>query len=128
MKFGLASLTGWWAKAMEPLHWLIYGLGAYGFRHMKSWMWPWAGVYAAQVVIAMIVWNLVNARGGGVNSAIIAGLIFTVPMVALLRARQYFRQTKMRAQGGVTKRGESNDTTYNVTRLGGRPHEALPRD
>ena len=45
------TLTGWWAKATEPLHWLIYGLGAYGFRHMKPWMWPWAGVYAAQVVI-----------------------------------------------------------------------------
>ena len=22
------TLTGWWAKATEPLHWLIYGLGA----------------------------------------------------------------------------------------------------
>ena len=65
--FGL-TLTGWWAKATEPLHWLIYGLGAYGFRHMKPWMWPWAGVYAAQVVIAMVVWNLVNPRGGGLGA------------------------------------------------------------
>ena len=84
------TLTGWWAKATEPLHWLIYGLGAYGFRNMRAWMWPWAGVYAAQVVIAMIVWNLINPRGGGIISAIIAGLIFTVPMVALLRARAAF--------------------------------------
>ena len=85
------SLTGWWAKATAPLHWLIYGLGAYGFRHMKSWMWPWAGVYAAQVVIAMVVWNFVNVRGGGLNAAIISGLIFTLPMVALLRARNTFQ-------------------------------------
>ena len=28
--FGIL-LTGWWAKATEPLHWLIYGAGAYGF-------------------------------------------------------------------------------------------------
>ena len=86
------TLTGWWAKATEPLHWLIYGLGAYGFRHMKSWMWPWAGVYAAQVVIAMVVWNLINPRGGGVNAAIIAGLIFTVPMAGLLLARGKFQR------------------------------------
>ena len=88
--FGL-TLTGWWAKATEPLHWLIYGLGAYGFRHMKPWMWPWAGVYAAQVVIAMVVWNLVNPRGGGLDAAVIAGLIFAVPMVALLRGRGRFQ-------------------------------------
>jgi membrane associated rhomboid family serine protease len=54
-------------------------------------MWPWAGVYAAQVVVAMVVWNLVNPRGGGLNAAAIAGLIFAVPMVALLRARGRFQ-------------------------------------
>ena len=92
------SLSGWWAKATAPLHWLIYGLGAYGFRHMKPWMWPWAGVYAAQVVIAMVVWNFVNARGGGLNAAIISGLIFTVPMVALLRARDTFQSEASQTQ------------------------------
>ena len=30
------TLTGWWAKATEPLHWLIYGAGAYGFAKMRS--------------------------------------------------------------------------------------------
>ena len=29
------ALTGWWAKATEPVHWLIYGAGAYGFWKMK---------------------------------------------------------------------------------------------
>lgn len=85
------SLTGWWAKATEPLHWLIYGFGAYGFRHMKAWMWPWAGVYAIQIVIAMVVWNLINVRGGGISAGIIAGLIFSVPMIALLRSRSLFQ-------------------------------------
>ena len=86
--FGFA-LTGWWAKATAPLHWLIYGLGAYGFRHMKPWMWPMGGV--TPVVIAMVVWNFINVRGGGLNAAIISGLIFTVPMVALLRSRGKFQ-------------------------------------
>jgi hypothetical protein len=65
---------------------------------MKPWMWPWAGVYAAQVVIAMVVWNFVNVRGGGPNAAIISGLIFTVPMVALLRARDTFQSEASQTQ------------------------------
>lgn len=94
------TLTGWWAKATEPLHWLIYSLGAYGFRHMKHWMWPWAAVYALQVVIAMVVWNLVNPRGGGMQAAVIAGLIFTVPMLALLRARPRFQPHTLSSDNG----------------------------
>ena len=84
------TLVGWWAKATEPLHWLIYGLGAYGFWKMKSWMWPWAAVYAAQVVIAMAVFGLVN-NVGSVWSRAVAGVIFAIPMVALWRAKERFR-------------------------------------
>jgi hypothetical protein len=84
------TLVGWWAKATEPLHWLIYGLGAYGFWKMKSWMWPWAAVYAAQVVIAMAVFGLVN-NVGSVWSGAVAGVIFAIPMVALWRAKERFR-------------------------------------
>jgi hypothetical protein len=87
--FGFA-LTGWWAKATAPLHWLIYGAGAYGFWKMRRWMWPWAAVYAGQVVIAMFVWNLVNANGAGWVGATIAGLVFCAPMVALYQARTRF--------------------------------------
>ena len=87
--FGFA-LTGWWAKATEPLHWIIYAAGAYGFAGMKRWMWPWAAVYAVQVVIAMVVWNLVSPRGGGMVSGLIAGAIFMLPFVALIRARAKF--------------------------------------
>jgi hypothetical protein len=84
------SLTGWWAKATEPLHWLIYGLGAYGFWKMKSWMWPWAAVYTAQVVIAMFVWNVININGQGLFAGFIAAGIFALPMVALWRSRNRF--------------------------------------
>ena len=85
------TLTGWWAKATEPMHWLIYGAGAYGFAKMRSWMWPWAGVYAAQVVIAMFVWNLDHPRGGGWTAGLIAAGVFMLPMIALLRARSRFQ-------------------------------------
>lgn len=77
-------LYGWWAKATAPLHWLIYAAGFWGFLKMKSWMWPWAGVYSAQVAIAMLVWA-VN-HGSGAVSGLIAFAIFCIPTVALLMA------------------------------------------
>ncbi|MEO2178342.1 MAG: hypothetical protein ABGY96_30210 [bacterium] len=93
------TLSGWAAKLTEPIHWLIYGAGAYGFWKMKSWMWPWAAVYCAQVVIAMVVFNLLQApmegvaeraRGGGPIAAAVSAVVFMIPTVALWRARDLF--------------------------------------
>ena len=82
------TLTGWYAKATEPLHWLIYGLGAYGFWRMKKWMWPWASVYVAQIVIAMFVWNIL--KDNNLTAASISALSFCIPMVALWRSKDKF--------------------------------------
>jgi len=82
------TLTGWWAKATEPLHWLIYGSGAYGFWRMKTWMWPWASVYVAQIVIAMFVWNVLNENN--YIAATISACIFCIPLVALYRSKEKF--------------------------------------
>ena len=82
------TLTGWYANATEPLHWLIYGFGAYGFWRMKKWMWPWASVYVAQIVIAMFVWNIL--KDNNLMAASISALIFCFPMVALWRSKDKF--------------------------------------
>jgi len=83
-------LHGWAAKATAPLHWAIYAAGAYGFWRLKSWMWPWAAVYAGQVALAMAVWNAVDPRGAGVNAGLAVAALFMVPTVALWRARGRF--------------------------------------
>lgn len=82
---------GWVAKATEPLHWLIYGGGAYGFWKMRPWMWPWAAVYLAQVSIGMLVWNLLDPRGAGWLVGIAVASVFLVPTIALWRARDRFQ-------------------------------------
>jgi hypothetical protein len=96
--FGIV-ITGWPAKLTEPLHWLIYGAGAYGFWKMRPWMWPWAAVYAAQVAIAMFVFNIleapvpgeaVEARGGGLLVSVITAPFFIGLTVALWRAKELF--------------------------------------
>ena len=91
--FGV-TLHGWAAKATAPLHWLIYGAGAWGFWKMRPWMWPWAAVYAAQVTVAMLVWNLLDPRGGGLVPGLVAAAVFAVPTIALWRARDRFRGTQ----------------------------------
>ena len=82
-------LHGWWAKATEPLHWLIYGAGMYGFLKMKSWMFPWAALYTFQVAISMLVWSLLYG-GGNVLFGALAALPFVILGVMLWRARSQF--------------------------------------
>jgi len=87
--FGL-TLTGWAAKATEPLHWLLYGAGAYGLWKMSPWMWPWAAVYSAQITIGMVVFNLVEAKGGGPIPALVSGGLFLILTIALWRTQSLF--------------------------------------
>src|SRR5437867_11479638 len=82
--FGVA-LSGWWAKATEPGHWIIYALGARGFWGMRRWMWPWAAVYTAQVAFGMLVWKLSDVRGRGWLAGALAA-------VAVMRAAGALRR------------------------------------
>jgi hypothetical protein len=84
-------LRGWPAKATEPLHWLIYALGTYGFWHMKRWMHPWAALYVAQVAVSMLVWAHLDPRSPGAWGGWIAALALGALALALWRARERFR-------------------------------------
>ena len=89
--FGM-MLRGFAAKATEPLHWAIYAAGAYGFWHMRPWLWPWAGLYVAQVAIGMAVWSIGHFGGAeGVVKGVVSALPFAALAVALLRARDRFQ-------------------------------------
>ena len=89
--FGI-RLTGWAAKASEPLHWAIYAAGAYGFYRMRRWMWPWASLYVAQVAVAMLVWNLLYVEGAKATAfGIISGAAFAGLAAVLWRARPRFQ-------------------------------------
>ena len=55
---------------------------------MKTWMWPWASVYVAQIVIAMFVWNILNENG--YVSAFISALIFCLHLMGLILSKDKF--------------------------------------
>ena len=86
--FGL-MVTGWWAKATAPLHWAIYGAGAYGFWKMRRWMHPWAALYVAQIAIGMLVWSLLDERGSAITG-VIPFALFAALSVAIWRSRPHF--------------------------------------
>ena len=92
--FGIL-LTGWAAKATEPLHWLIYLGGAIGFWKMKSWMHPWACLYVVQIAIGMFVWNYLDERGSGLMGSFLIAIPFIVLAVALWRAKPRFNDLRV---------------------------------
>jgi uncharacterized protein len=86
---------GWAAKLTEPLHWLIYAAGVYGFWRMRPWMWPWAALYVGQIAIAMLVWNVVYVGGvGGWLAGLVSGAVFAGLARALWSARGLFARPR----------------------------------
>jgi len=93
--FGV-MLTGWPAKLGTLAHWAVYAAGAYGFWHLRSWMWPWAAVAAAQVAFSMTLWPLLYRSGArAVLAALAGGLFYAAIAWALWRARLLFHAPRV---------------------------------
>ena len=86
---------GGWAKFLGLFHWAVYAAGAYGFRHMREWMWPWAAVYTAQVALSMLVWPMLYAGGVlGFLFGLFAFVPFAFLSLALWNARDVFQEAR----------------------------------
>jgi hypothetical protein len=88
--FGLL-LTGWAAKATAPLHWAIYAAFTWGLWKMRPWMRLWGTVWIGQIAIAMLVWNLTDARGSLIGG-IVSGAVFAWLARTYWRAGRVFEQ------------------------------------
>lgn len=86
--FGLL-FTGWAAKLGGVLHWFVYGAGFWGFWKMRSWMFPWAALYTAQIALGMFVWSYLDERGGGIVPAIVVASLFLSLAIALWRTDHF---------------------------------------
>ncbi|HWP67064.1 MAG TPA: SDR family NAD(P)-dependent oxidoreductase [Candidatus Limnocylindria bacterium] len=93
--FGI-MFTGWSAKLLTIPHWIVYGLGAYGFWRMRPWMWPWAAAYAAQVAFSMLVWGLTYSEGFlGALGALLSPFPFLGLAAVLVLERERFEADPM---------------------------------
>lgn len=118
---------GAWAKVLAVPHWLVYAAGLAGFWGMRPWMWPWASLYAAQVAFGMLVWPILYRDGVlAVGMGVVAGAAFSVPAVALWRARDRFQG---RAEPGLRERyGEWGLVTGASAGIGAAFARALARE
>jgi len=87
------AFHGWAAKLTTPLHWFIYAAGSYGFWRMRSWMHPWAALYAAQVALSLGIWSVRTSPGlGGWALGLVSFLLVGALAVALWRSRPLFQR------------------------------------
>ena len=92
--FGIL-LTGMAARLTEPLHFLIYLFGAYGFWQLKHWMHPWAALYAFQVAFGMCVWSVLDPRGSGLLAGMLVAVPFLIIATLLWREKPRFQSPKL---------------------------------
>ena len=73
------ELRGWLAWLTAPLHWLLFGLGAWGYWFLRPWIWPWASLYLFYVAVSHLVWNLTSPSGGGLDAGLWQLALFMIP-------------------------------------------------
>ena len=81
------ELTGWSARISAPLHWAVFGFGAWGFWAQRSWIWPIAAMYAFYIAASHLVWNVTSSRGGGLEAGLWQFGLFLLPAVMLIWVR-----------------------------------------
>jgi len=82
------ELRGSAAQMTAPLHWVLFGLGAWGFWQQRPWILPAAVAYEAYIAISHLVWNLVSPNGLGLLAGIAEAVLFSIPALLLARAFQ----------------------------------------
>jgi hypothetical protein len=80
------EVRGWIALLTAPLHWAIFGIGAWGFWTQRSWIVPCAAGYLFYVAISHLVWSEVSPNGRGWPVGLLQAIGFSIFGALLLRA------------------------------------------
>jgi hypothetical protein len=80
------EVRGWAALATAPLHWAIFGVGAWAFWTRRSWVVPWAAAYIFYVAISHLIWSEVSPNGRGWPIGLAQAIGFFIFGALLLRA------------------------------------------
>jgi hypothetical protein len=94
------ELKGALARATAPLHWVIFGVGAWGYWRCRPWIWPWASIYGFYIAASHLIWNLVSPSGGGLRDGLIQLTLFSIPALALLGAKPPAPPPAVREESG----------------------------
>jgi hypothetical protein len=76
------------ALLSAPLHWLLFGVGAWGFWRARPWIVPCAAAYVFYVALSHLIWSEASPHGNGWPVGLAQALAISIPGVLLLRARR----------------------------------------
>jgi len=85
------ELHGWAARLTAPLHWLIFGIGAWAAWTRRPWILPAAAGYAFYVALSHLVWSETSPNGRGWLVGLAQAAALSVPGALLLRAARMQR-------------------------------------
>lgn len=91
------EVRGTAALLTAPLHWAIFGIGAWAFWRQRPWILPVAAAYAFYVALSHVVWSEASPNGRGWPAGLAQAVAFSIPGVLLLRAH---RRTRRGSAGG----------------------------
>lgn len=79
------ELRGGLAIATAPIHWAIFGIGAwlFGKGHPRAWLY--ASLYAVYIAISHLIWNVTSPVGGGLAEGLVQLAFFLIPAALLFR-------------------------------------------
>ena len=81
------EVRGWLAILTAPVHWAIFGVGAWAFWTRRFWVVPWAAAYLFYVAISHLIWSEASPNGRGWPIGLAQAIGISVVGVSLLRAR-----------------------------------------
>ena len=69
---------------------------------MRTWMFPWAALYTAQIAVGMFIWSFLDDRGSGVTSGLLVAIPF-LALAAILWRTNYFKVAAAEAEDSEPK-------------------------
>lgn len=81
------ELRGRGALLTAPLHWMIFGIGAWAFWRARPWIVPAAAAYVFYVALSHLIWSEASPHGKGWRIGALQALAISLPGLLLLRAR-----------------------------------------
>jgi hypothetical protein len=86
---------GWIALLTAPVHWAIFGVGAWAFWTGRSWVVPWAAAYVFYIAISHLIWSEASPNGRGWMIGLAQAIGFSIAGVLLLRADTRLRRERL---------------------------------
>jgi hypothetical protein len=82
------ELRGRAALLTAPLHWAVFGVGAWAFWRARPWIVSAAAAYVFYVALSHLIWSEASPHGNGWRVGLAQALAISVPGLLLLRARR----------------------------------------